>query len=152
MEAYKLKLQKRVRLMGAGTLLGTAVVVFSRFATENTLDTTAPDFWKGYAHGFPLGLLFAFIILMVVQIIRINKATRDDALMQKMYREETDERTRMIQEKAGGVGYSFALAALVVAGIAAAYFSIVVSITLFCVVMFMSLVKIYLKVYYSRKF
>lgn len=152
MEAYKQKLKRRVVWLAVGTLAAIAAVATANFLSDNTLETSVPDFWRGYVVGFPLGLLVAYVLLMVVEMVRIRRALNNEAKLKAMYTEETDERRRMIREKVGQTGFSFMLELLFVAGIVAIYFSITVSLTLFAVLVVMALVMIVLKAYYRAKY
>lgn len=102
--------------------------------------------------GFQLGAFVGLQLIMIVYIAKYRKALKTEEELKKMYIKEHDERTKLITDKIGGVGLNFSLVAITIATIMAGFFNQLVFFTLLAILIFMSLVKGTLKIYYRNKF
>ena len=67
------------------------------------------------------GFFVGGITVLIMNIIRMRKAVKDDAAMKQWYVRNTDERTIAVQQKAGNFTSLFTLFVLCIATIAASY-------------------------------
>jgi hypothetical protein len=89
-------------------------------------------------------------VIIVSNLIRYVNALQDDNKLQELFIAETDERNIMIRTKTGGTAINIIMAVLVCATIIAGIFNIVVFYTLIATLLFIALLKVTLKLYYSR--
>lgn len=151
MENYKKKIKRRALLLFLAILCGIAIAVAAYFVALNR--GLYPDAARReYMTGFLFGVLTAWVALIAVQAIRYLRLLKNDEALRQLRIKEEDERTRLILEKAGGLGFNIALGALSLGGIIAWFFSPAVAITLMAVLLFMALVKGSLKLYYHHRY
>lgn len=105
-----------------------------------------------FIHGFRLGLFIAFELILTLRIIKIQKAQKNEDLLEAMYITEHDERSAFINAKISNVGFNALLIAIAIATIIAGSFHIVVFYTLFSVLLFAVAIKGICKVYYHKKY
>lgn len=150
LEEFKIALKKRISLLSTFCILAITFIAAAGIWGYNQIDT------KGHVydamHGFQVGLFTGFLFIMLRQITKYKKALEDDEKIKLIYIEQNDERKKLISDKIGGVGYNFVLGALVIALVAAGFFSEIIFLTLASVLLFMALVKGYLKYYYNKKY
>lgn len=147
MENFKKQLKKRQLLLAAGILLACGAVLLTRGGnpgeSENLLE---------FIDGFQVGLLSALVTVMILFLIRNMMAMKNEERLKKLQVEETDERMVLIQQRAGSVGFSFALYGLVLGTVVAGNFNMTVFFTLLGACIFVALVGISLKVLYHFKY
>lgn len=147
---FKTTIKKRISLLSIFSVLSIVFIAVVGIWGYNQIDTNGHI--NDAMHGFQAGLFTGFLVMMLAQITKYRKALKDDEKLKLLYIEENDERKKLIRDKIGGVGYDFALGALVIALVAAGFFSEIIFITLGSVLLFMSLLKGFLKVYYNKKY
>lgn len=152
METYRVKIKKRriwliVELIAALLVVGAAGA-YSYFVLSYVY---AEDWLRGFVLGIGFGLLVAVVMFVVYDIVKCSQALKNEERLRKMYIAETDERTRLINDKVGSFGFSLGLGGLAVAGAAASLLHPVVSVTLFAALAFMTLVKAGLTFYYNKR-
>lgn len=150
MEEFKIVLKRRIVLLTIFNVLAVIFVGVAGVWGYNQIDSNGHIY--DFMHGLQVGLFAAFVFIVLKQILMYNKAFKDDEKLRLVYIEENDERKKLISDKIGGVGYNFVLGSLIIAVVVAGFFSDVVFITLFCALLFMSLVKGFLKIYYNKKY
>ena len=84
--------------------------------------------------------------------IRLTKMLRDDVLLHKMYTKATDEREALLWQKAGRQAFQVVVPGLVLAALAAGYWSATVCMTLLGAALFTAVTTKALRFYYMRKF
>ena len=84
--------------------------------------------------------------------IRLTKMLRDDVLLHKMYTKATDEREALLWQKAGRQAFWVVVPGLVLAALAADYWSATVCMTLLGAALFTAVTTKALRFYYMRKF
>ncbi|MFD1178972.1 hypothetical protein ACFQ3W_22085 [Paenibacillus puldeungensis] len=72
--------------------------------------------------------------------------------LKKMYIEMNDERSKLIKDKIGGMGFNFSIAVVATATIVSGFFHQLVFVTLLAVLIFLVTVKAVLKLYYKKKY
>lgn len=154
MEQFKKKLEAQTKSITFSILIWAAICLLGFvFEAGDILTPIAGNsHWTSMWHGFISGSSCAFLILMVIALIRNLKATKDDKALRKLYIAETDERTIKIWTSARATAMQVFLMLGLAAGIIAGYFNMIVSLTILACVMVHSVIGILCKVYYSKKF
>lgn len=108
--------------------------------------------WQARWRGFCTGASFGILALLVYGLIANLRALKNDSQLKKLFIKEHDERTQKICTAARSSGAQvfliFGLIAIIIAG----YFSVTVSITIMACVLSLSLICVFLKLYYGRKY
>ena len=89
--------------------------------------------------------------VMVVGLVMNRRALKDEIKLKKQYIRETDERAWQIAYRSGHTSYWFDAFGLLLAAIIGGYFSPVVAVTCICCLLYICLVRLGLKLYYSAK-
>ena len=155
METYREKLKaQNVIIMVCITIL----VAFSalNIAAECGIVPFGPSVgdshWQARWRGFCTGASFGILALLVYGLIANLRALKNDKQLKKLFIKEHDERTQKICTAARSSGTQvfliFGLIAIIIAG----YFSVTVSITIMACVLSLSLLCVFLKLYYGRKY
>ena len=155
METYREKLKaQNVIIMVCITIL----VAFSalNIAAECGIIPFGPSVgdshWQARWRGFCTGASFGILALLVYGLIANLRALKNDKQLKKLFIKEHDERTQKICTAARSSGTQvfliFGLIAIIIAG----YFSVTVSITIMACVLSLSLICVFLKLYYGRKY
>ena len=152
MEDYRKKLERRVRLYGACCGLVPIGLLAVNWLSRHTVGPALSEHDMGFVHGFAVGISLVVIAISVYQAIRIYKALKDEALLRKLYIDETDERAVFIQNKVGSTGIRLAVFLLVFAAIIACYFNMTVAYSLIGAALGLSLIMAGFKFYYKNKY
>lgn len=150
MENFRKVLKKRLSLMVVFNAL--AAVFIALTAVYGNMTTASNENVADMIHGFQIGIFIGLELIMLVYITKYRKALKDEDKFKRVYIEENDERTKLIQDKIGGVGFNFALGAIATATVISGFFHQLVFLTLLGVLIFVVLVKGFLKLYYRNKF
>lgn len=150
MEKFKVSLKKRLALMmmlnGAAVIFMVLTGIYGNMIASTNADTA------DMIHGFQAGIFAGMQFLMIKFITKYRKALNNEDELRKIYIEEKDERTKLIKDKIGGVGFNFSLGIIATASVISGFFNQIVFITLSATLIFMALIKGFLKVYYKNKF
>ena len=150
MEKFKNVLKRRISLMAAFNGLAIAFIALTGLYGNSTAGNNANI--SDMIHGSQAGFFIGIQLIMVINITKYRKALKNDEKLKKLYVEETDERTKLIQDKIGGVGFNFTLASIATAAVVSGFFNEIVFKSLAGVLIFIVLVKASLKLYYKNKF
>jgi len=105
---------------------------------------------ESFMRGYQTGLVMAGVLLGAMHIYNLCKALKSEERLRKMYIKESDERDRAIKNKIAYTGFWTTVPTLLVASIAAGFYSITVFVTLMSVLLFMLVIAlIYKCVYYK---
>ena len=155
MEQYKekLKVSQRIYIAAAVFLVIFSILfLLSECGIVNITPVTGDSHWQSRWRGFVSGASIGIAGLMLVGIIRISKALKDEKALRKLYIQDHDERQIQIWTAARATAMQIFLIGGLVAGIVAGYFSMTVSITILACVVIHSILGAALKLYYSKKF
>ena len=108
--------------------------------------------WQSLWRGFISGASFAMLVFVIVGLVQIRRAFRDEAKMKALYVRQNDERSHAIDTSAKAAAMVTFLLGGLVAVIVAGYFSMTVSLTILVCVLTVSLLKGVFVLYYSKKF
>ena len=150
MEKFKNVLKKR--LVFAGVFNGLAVIFIALTGMYAHSTILGSEHITDLIRGFQVGLFIGIQLVMLTYVGKYTKALKSEDKLKKLYIEENDERTKLIEDKIGGVGFNFVLGAIATATVMAGFFHQIVFITLLGVLIFIVLVKGFLKIYYRNKF
>ncbi|URZ03230.1 hypothetical protein [Clostridium felsineum] len=148
MDSFRSILKKRISIMGAVNGLAIIFIVLTAMYTRKASSTDTSDMIDGFQVGLALGIE----IIMIMFIAKYNKALKDENELKKLHIKENDERERFINDKIGVVGFYLALGIIGVATVIAGFINQIIFFTLAGVLIFMTAVKVGLKVYYKNKF
>lgn len=150
MENFRIVLKKRLSLMVTFNVV-IAVFIALTGAYVNLI-STGSEHITDMIHGFQIGIFIGLQLIMLVYISKYRNALKFESKLKKLYIEEKDERTKLINDKIGGVGSNFTLGVIATATVMSGFFHQLVFITLLGVLSFIVIVKGILKVYYRNKF
>lgn len=155
MEQYreKLKISQRITTLAAVVLMAFSVLFL---LAEKGVIRIAPihgdDHWIGLWRGFMSGASMGIAVLMLIALLRMSKALRNEKVLKKFYVQANDERRIKIWTSARALSMQIFLILGLVAGLIIGYFSMQVGLTMIVCVVVHSLIALGCKLYYSRKF
>jgi len=150
MEKFKKVLKRKIALM---SIFNALVIIFIAVTVAyGNRSIGGSENISDMIHGFQVGFFVGLQLVMVKYIGKYGNALRDEEKLKKLYVEENDERTKLIGDKIGGIGFNFTLGALATASVISGFFNEIVFATLAGVLIFSVLVKGSLKLYYRQKF
>lgn len=153
MEQFRVRIGKRLRFLVAMALLAALcaaaalAISFGLFKPHNS-----SDFWMGFVQGASMGLLLVMLVGLLVAIARCAGALRNDEKLRRLYIRKSDERLRMIEEKAGGKPLLFNIGMVALAGVCASFFSTQVALTLHITWMAMTLLMAAVRAACKRRY
>jgi len=154
MEQYreKLKIQNFIMCIGCLVLAVFAIcAIGSELGWFHILRPAAGDrHWQSAWYGYVTGASCGIFALMLVGLVRNNRALKDEKKLKKLYVKEHDERTVQIVTLARNSAMQILLWIGLVATVIAGYFSITVSITILVCILVSSLTSLLLVGYYSK--
>ena len=148
MEQYKEKLKVSQRIY---TVAAVLLMIFS-IGIVNITPVTGDSHWQSRWRGFISGASVGIAVFMLMGIIRISKALKDEKALKKLYIQDHDERQIQIWTAARATAMQIFLIGGLVAGIVAGYFNMTVSITILACTVTQAFLGGGCKLYYSRKF
>lgn len=104
-----------------------------------------------FVSGFQLGLLIALLIACLANLVKYNKALKDEKLLKQLYYKEHDERECYINQQVGKSSMSILTVVMVIATIIAGYFNFTVFLTMIGVTFLQLIIQILLKWYYTNR-
>lgn len=146
MEDFKKVLKKRIAFASVYNFIVLILLLFGIFHMVVDSDSSAGN----YISGFNMGICVGIQIVMAYYLGQYIRALKDETELKKLYIAEYDERTKFIEQKIGGKAVNFIIIGLGLATVISGYFSITVFFTLLATFIFSILVKLILKIYYSK--
>ena len=155
MEQYKEKLKVNYRITLFCTLLLIAVSVLGVLAQGGIIPLTpvaGDSHWHARWRGFLTGGTSGCVGALIVGLVRMRRALKDEKELKKLYNRDNDERQIQIWTNARASAMQAFLLLGLVAVVVAGYFSIPVSLTILACIFVNTLLGLAFKVYYSRKY
>lgn len=149
MEGFKKKLQGRQVLLTTG-LIGACAAIGLTHSYANR--TFATEHMQSFVAGFQVGIIIVILGVLVYFFLKNMMAIRDPERMKKLYIYETDERRLFIRQKSDSAGMNIAMFGLAVGTVVAGNINDIAFIALLCASLFVSVVRVALKLYYRNKF
>lgn len=140
MEKFRdtLKLRIRIGALYCALMLFPNVVLNQLFGGEP------------FTH-FIMGVLTGIEAVIIIWMLIYTYSLKNEGYLRKLYIKEKDERRRLIRTKSGSTGVNIVIAGLLLAMMISGFFNKVVFFTLFGVEIFIAIVLLLVKLYYSRK-
>ncbi len=149
----KLKVTRTILVIAMGILLAfSTLFVLAEYGVIRLVPTAGDSHWQSLWRGFACGASVGIAACILVGLIRISKALRDEKKLKKLYVEETDERKHQIDTAAKALALQIFLTFGAVIGIVFGYFNVTVSITILSSVVALSVLVVLCRLYYSRKY
>lgn len=148
-ETFKNTLKKRITFLNSFNCIALFFILFAGYF--GNLSSGGPKELAGTIRSFQVGLFIGFELIFVFYIGKYRKAIKSEALLNRLYIEENDERNKLIQDKIGRTGFNFVMAGVGTATIVSGFINQTVFFTLLAVLLFVALVKGSLKIYYRKK-
>lgn len=150
MVEFKDVLKRRITLLIAFSVI--SILLIAIIGTWGYGKIGIGTHMEDFMHGAQAGLSAGFLAVMLKYILKYYRAIKSEDKIKSIYIEENDEREELIKNKIGGVGFFFIMGVIMVSIIISGFFNEIVFLTLLGVLVFMIFVKIFLKIYYNRKF
>ena len=127
------------------TVTATIITTYSNIKSES------PDFNHDFHFGFSLGFGITLALILTGFIIRNIYVMSDPERLKKHYYKKNDERTKMIMQKSGAIGFPIVIIGLAVAiNISLFFYNETVSytliITMFCICAVMFALRLFYKI------
>lgn len=148
LEKMKKDIQKRIK-QNIGLLACSSIflIVAASRTIPVQLDTeNASD----YVSGFQLGLLIVLVIYFLNNVVKYNKALKEEKLLKQIYYKEHDERMNYINQKVGESSMWITTVIMTIATVITGYFNFTVFCTMIGVTLLQGIIQILLKWYYTR--
>ena len=155
MKEYREKLKISLCITAIAALTLAVFSVIGLVANAGIIELTpvaGDEHWQSMWRGFISGACCGICVFMIIGIIRICKALKNETELKKMYVKDHDERQSQIWTSARALSMQIFLIGGLVAGIAAGYFNMTVSVTILACITIHSFIGMACKIYYSRKF
>ena len=149
MEQYKknLRTQSVISAVVAIACIAVMALGFSGTVTPTYADEHWADFWNGLYSGMAMGICALSIVGIVMNCVVLGNEQK----LKRRYVKENDERTAAIWAKAGGQSYWFVAGGMMLAAVVSGYFHPLVCVTIIGCLLYFCLVRLGLKIYYSKK-
>lgn len=140
------------RMSGFGLLLAA-----SFFLLIYHLGTCFPtqvndEMFYNFFEGFQLGLIVTMLVVSFSILVRWMFVLSSEQRLVRMYIEEHDERAALIDQKAGSRAYYLScVLSMIIIAVAAGYINATVFFTIIGCVLLMTVIRLILRAYYSRK-
>ncbi len=148
MENYKKMIQQKISSNAIMLCFGSAIFIIGQ---QGYFSKYKPDGDFGdFISGFQIGLFVGLTIWLIASTAYIGSALKDEKKLKEMYIKDTDERNMKISELTGINLQRSVCFPLLFSAVVAGYFSAEVFFTLISVVLFISIVTIARKIYFSK--
>ncbi len=156
MEKFREKLKLDIFTNILLTLALLAVFLYAILGNQGLVPFPTPAagnrHWASTWQGFLSGCSAGIAGILIYFTVRNFRALGNEALLKKLFIQETDERTIKIWATAREAAYRTFLFAGLVAGLIAGFFSISVCVTIIACVFLASVIGLLYAIYYGIKF
>jgi len=149
MDDFKKKLQGRQLVLAAGLLCACCAVLLSRNFPK---EPSASEFLQGFTAGFQSGIIAVLVGFLVFFFVRNIFVMRNPERLKRLFISETDERKLFIMQKSGSSGMNIVVYGLAVGTAVAGNLNDTVFFTLLGACLFVTMVRVALKLYYRTKY
>ncbi|BBF43516.1 predicted membrane protein [Lachnospiraceae bacterium KM106-2] len=146
MENFKRKLKVRMGVAWSYNIMVLLLLGLGVFDLATNTKSKQTNLVSAFNMGVCIGIQFVMIYFMGKYIA----AMKSEEKLKELYIEETDERRLFIQAKIGGTAMNVVMAGLLLGAMVSGYFNIMIFYGLFGATIFTILVKLVMKVYYTR--
>lgn len=148
MKQYRKELEKRRNWLLIALSIIVIILSTNRYLNLEIIvqNKEAADFM----HGLFAGTVVGIELVLVVMMIRIVRALGNDAALEKLYIEETDERMAFIRNKIGGTFATFMTFFQIIIAIALAFVDIRFTMVLYAVTAVECIIRLAMKAWYMK--
>lgn len=146
----KMRKDIQTRLKRKMGLLACVIILMGVVGTGRFPVKLVNENVSDFVLGFQVGLLIVVAVFALNQVVKYQKALKDDTKLKQLYYKEHDERVCYIQQKVGKSSMEITVVLMVVIAVIAGYFSFEVFLTLLAAVVLQLLINLGLKAYYSQ--
>lgn len=150
MEGFKDVIKRRRSLIISFN--GLAVVFIALTGIFGNMAAGGSENLADMIRGFQVGVFVGLEIVMTIYVAKYSRALKNETELKKLYFSENDERIKLIHDKIGGTGFNFTLCVISASAVIAGFLNQTVFVTLLGVLIFISFVKGFLKIYYRNKY
>lgn len=147
MEKFKRRVKQRIMLFSGSILIIVLIGVYGFFAAAGSEQGIMAD---GIVSSFQFGIIFGMGMLALIQIIKLQRVIKDDKKLEMLYNRENDERFKAIRSKAGMPMLIITSLIMLLAGIIAGYFNVIVFYTLVIAGIVQLSIGTIVKLYYMK--
>ncbi len=148
LEKMKKDIQKRIK---QNICLLACSVIFLIVAASRTIPVQLEtESASDYVSGFQVGLLIVLVIYFLNNVVKYNKALKEEKLLKQIYYKEHDERRNYINQKVGESSMWITTVILTIVTVITGYFNFVVFCTMIAVILLQGMIQILLKWYYTH--
>lgn len=144
MEEFRQKIKKSIKIYKAVIIGAILLWIVLLIVTKLNGITRATDSGDGFC--------VSVIIIMAINISQYSSALKSDEKLKKLYISETDERTRLIQERSYAVALSTTLCILGLSAMVTSFFYKPAFYTLVAVIIVIAAVQGGFQFYFGRKY
>ncbi|MDV3427166.1 MAG: hypothetical protein LIR50_08290 [Bacillota bacterium] len=152
MENYKKVIKRRMHLAAIFNCIVVIFIALTAWYGSYLAQNGRSTFSQGFIPGFQTGGFIGLQLVVLYHIAKYRKAIKNEESLKRLYIEENDERKKLIRDKIGGTGLNFIIGSGAAAVIISGFFNESVFITLLGALIFIVMVKGFLKLYYRNKF
>lgn len=142
MKEFREKLEKKERYYSL--FMCSAMLIF--FGC-NFLMESASDF----ADGMIVGFFSSVMAVMLIKLVSVHSALKNEDELKKMYIAETDERNIAIGKETAGTATVISMMCIALAAIVAGFINVTVCITLEASLLFSVIITVSVRAYYNKK-
>lgn len=143
MKDYENKIKARILYLSVVTLIGAGICGFDGFFASDTLKNSD-------IYSFLLGLTCAITIIGALIIIKYKKIITSPEKLKLEYNKENDERKKLILSKAGIPFIIYTSVAMIIIGIIAGHYNILIFKTLIICALSQLIISVIVKLIYSK--
>ncbi|MGM0641074.1 MAG: hypothetical protein ACQESN_06605 [Thermotogota bacterium] len=145
MEKFRKRVIKRKRLLSLFILIICGFILLDVFVIS-------PNHHSGnFVYSFQFGLMIGLEMLAIINVIKLDKAIKDNKKLKLLYNKENDERLKLIRSKAGMPLLMVTSIIMILSGIIAGYFNTLIFITLIIAATTQLIIGMIIKLYHLRK-
>lgn len=142
MKEFRERLKKKERYYSL--FMCSAMLIF--FGC-NFLMESASDF----ADGMILGFFSSVMAVMLIKLVSVHSALKNENELKKMYIAETDERNIAIGKETASTATVISMMCIALAAIVAGFINVTVCITLAAALFFSAIITVSVRAYYNKK-
>ena len=149
MDSYRETLKSRIVILLTGAVILIALMVLTQ---SGIVSTVKNESFSSFLRGFQAGLLFWIIVIFASLAGRYIWLLRREEKLKAAYCAENDERRKLIMMKIGGTPMYVCIIVMLLGGIAAGYFNETTFYSIAGCAVFLLLVRLFLSIYYHKKY
>ncbi len=153
MEKFEKTLKLRLVFCIVAALVGMVLMVWLILSAANISPQQKEQLAFGsFTLGFCTGISGGLTLVNIIKAVRFARAIRNEALRQKLYIEETDERKQFVRRQASNMYRTASLPLLIVATIITANFNATVFYTMLFTTLGLALLMCFLKLVCLKRY